>query len=147
METVKTTSIKALIEINNDRYEGYKTAAGEARETDLKTLFEQFSKQSQGFANELKRFINDPETQVDDTTNSGKVFRVWMDIKAAVTGNNRKAILASCEFGEDAAKRTYDEVLEHSEELPAGALDIVKRQRSEIQKGHDTVKQMRDALK
>ncbi len=147
METEKTTAINALIEINNDRYEGYKTAAEETKDSDLKALFTRFSEQSKGFANDLKRYVPADEVKTDETTNSGKLFRVWMDIKAAVTGKDRKAILASCEFGEDAAKKTYDEVLDNREDLPMGAMAIIQGQRAEIQKGHDTVKAMRDREK
>jgi uncharacterized protein (TIGR02284 family) len=147
METEKTTAINALIEINNDRYEGYKTAAEETKDSDLRALFTRFSEQSKGFANDLKRYVPADEAKTDETTNSGKLFRVWMDIKAAVTGKDRKAILASCEFGEDAAKKTYDEVLDNREDLPMGAMAIIQGQRAEIQKGHDTVKAMRDSEK
>ena len=45
------------------------------------------------------------------TTNSGKIYRAWMDVKAAFTGHDRKAILASCEFGEDAAQAAYKTAL------------------------------------
>ena len=147
METEQITAINALIEINNDRFEGYKTAAEETTESDLKTLFTRYSTQSKGFANELKKFVNPDDAKTDATTNSGKVFRVWMDIKAAITGKDRKAILSSCEFGEDAAKKTYDEVLKHSEGLPMGAVALIQGQRAEIQKGHDTIKSMRDSSK
>jgi len=149
METQKTaTAINDLIVINNDRYEGYKTAAEETKEADLKSLFSNFSSQSRGFANELRQYVPGSEeaAQKDETKNTGKLFRVWMDIKAAMTSNDRKAILSSCEFGEDKAKATYDDVLEHSEEIPAVALDLIRRQRAEIQKGHDTVKSMRDSI-
>jgi len=147
METKTIASINSLIEINNDRYEGYKTAADETKDSDLNTLFTRFSQQSRGFAHELQKFVKPEDAVKDETTNSGKLYRVWMDLKAALTGKDRKGILASCEFGEDAAKKTYDEVLEHSENLSAVVLDTIRRQREEIQKGHDTVKSMRDREK
>ena len=74
------------------------------------------------------------------------MFRIWMDFKSAVTGHDRKAILSSCEFGEDAAKKTYDEVMQHSEDVPAEAMETIRRQRTELQKGHDTVKSLRDSI-
>jgi uncharacterized protein (TIGR02284 family) len=42
-------------------------------------------------------------TATEGTTTSGKLFRVWMDIKSAMTGSDRKAIINSCEYGEEAA--------------------------------------------
>lgn len=147
MEATKTTAINSLIEINNDRWQGYKTATDETDETDLKAVFMNLGQQSMGYAQELKNFVTGEHMKSDETTNSGKLFRVWMDIKAALTGKNRKAILSSCEFGEDAAKKVYDEVLQHPNDLPAGALELIKTQRAEIQKGHDTIKAMRDSCK
>ena len=149
MEIEKTaTAINDLIVINNDRYEGYKTAANEIKDADLKSLFTDFSNQSKGFALELRKFVpaTEEKAEKDETKNSGKLFRVWMDIKAAITGNDRKAILSSCEFGEDAAKGHYDEVLEHAEDIPTQALSVVTNQRVAIQKGHDTVKSLRDMI-
>lgn len=148
METEKIDAIKSLIVINHDRTEGYKKASEETKDEDLKKMFLNFSDQSKRFSEELRRFVpNDEEPEPDETKNTGKLFRVWMDIKAAVTGNDRKAILASCEFGEDHAKKSYNEALEHAEELPLGAWDVVTKQKAEIQKGHDTVKSLRDAEK
>jgi len=68
-----------------------------------------------------------------------------MDVKSAITGKNRKSVLASCEFGEDEAKRTYDDVLEDPEGIEKDALMAIQKQRSELQKSHDKIKAMRDS--
>ncbi|MBL7911290.1 MAG: PA2169 family four-helix-bundle protein [Bacteroidia bacterium] len=149
METTKTaTAINDLIIINNDRYEGYKTAAEEIKDADLKSLFIDFSNQSKGFALDLRKFVPSAEEQPerDETKNTGKLYRIWMDLKSAITGNDRKAILSSCEFGEDKAKATYDDVLKHTEDIPTEALSVITKQRAAIQKGHDTVKSLRDSI-
>jgi uncharacterized protein (TIGR02284 family) len=148
METQKTaTAIKDLIIINNDRYEGYKTAAEETKDADLKSMFTEFSLQSKSFSQELRKFAADyqDEPKNDETKNSGKMYRAWMDIKAAITGNDRKAVLSSCEFGEDVAKKHYKEALEHTQDIPSDALQVIQKQNAEIQKGHDRVKAMRDS--
>jgi len=72
---------------------------------------------------------------------------MWMDFKAAVTGKDRKSILKSCEYGEDVAKHTYENVLEDkTSELTAGQLALVTKQYAMIKAGHDKVRAMRDAL-
>ncbi|MCW3077295.1 MAG: family four-helix-bundle protein [Bacteroidetes bacterium] len=145
MKTEETTSVNALIIINNDRYEGYKRAAAETDDTELKTLFTEFSIQSRDFAEELRKFVSlADQPDEDETTNSGKLYRVWMDIKAGFSGKDRNAILSSCEFGEDFAKKTYDEVMEHLVDLPPGSEEIIKRQRTQLQRTHDTIKTLRD---
>ena len=146
METQKIDSLNSLIIINNDRAEGYAKAAEETKDAELKALFLKFTLQSKTFSEELRKFVpKSEEPERDETKNTGKLFRVWMDIKAAVTGNDRKAILSSCEFGEDAAKKQYKDALEDVKELPAGALEVISKQNGEIQKSHDLIKSMRDA--
>lgn len=146
METKKIDTVNSLIIINNDRSEGYMKAAEEVKDSELKSLFTKFSEQSKTFSNELRKFVpNSEEPKSDETKNTGKLFRLWMDIKAAVTSNNRKAILSSCEFGEDAAKKEYKDALENSENLPADAMNVITKQNSEILKSHDLIKSMRDA--
>ncbi len=151
METEKKTKevVKDLIVINNDRYQGYQKAAEETKDADLKEMFNKFSEQSAGFAGELRKFVNDAEEQpkYDETKNTGKLYRVWMDVKAAMSNNDRKAVLTSCEFGEDVAKKHYDEALECADDLEASALAEIRKQRTELQKSHDTVKAMRDSTK
>ncbi|MGZ3901075.1 MAG: PA2169 family four-helix-bundle protein [Bacteroidia bacterium] len=145
MKIETTASVNTLIIINNDRYEGYKKAAAETDETELKTLFTEFSIQSKDFSDELRKFVNlEDQPDEDETSNKGKIYRVWMDVKAGISGKDRKAILSSCEFGEDVAKKTYDEVMEHISELPPGSEEIIKRQRTQIQRCHDTIKALRD---
>jgi len=142
-----SSAVQDLIVINNDRCEGYRTAAKETEDPELRTLFNQFSTQSEKFANELRRFAGADQPKSDETKNTGKLYRAWMDIKAAITAKDRKAILSSCEFGEDVAKKHYEEVLMHADGVPPEALEVIRRQQTSINRGHDTVKSLRDAAK
>jgi uncharacterized protein (TIGR02284 family) len=70
-----------------------------------------------------------------------------MDVKAALTGKDRKAILNSCEYGEDVAVGVYKKVLENeSNDLTSDQIDIVEEQYELIKADHDTVKSLRDSL-
>jgi uncharacterized protein (TIGR02284 family) len=70
-----------------------------------------------------------------------------MDVKAALTGKDRKAILNSCEFGEDEALETYEDVQEKdAEHLSAEQKNMISSQYELLKTDHDTVKAMRDAL-
>jgi uncharacterized protein (TIGR02284 family) len=109
-----------LIEINTDRVVGYEKAAKEtaASDADLRALFNDMASESKTYLAELKKHVQKTgEDPAEGTTQRGKIYRVWMDVKAAVSGQSRKAILASCEYGEDAAQRAYDSALE-TEDLP-----------------------------
>jgi uncharacterized protein (TIGR02284 family) len=148
MDTEKSIAIlNSLIQINNDRIEGYETASKEADETDLKTLFSHFTETSlkckADLVEEVKRLGGKP---TEGTTTSGKLFRVWMDIKSAITGSDRKAIVNSCEYGEDVAVQTYNEALSHSEDLTPEQLMMIKEQHSAIKANHDKIKNLRDLM-
>lgn len=140
--------LNTLITINNDRIEGYETASKETDEQDLKTLFAQLSKTSEQCNAELKAEVTNLGGEVaEGTMVSGKFFRVWMDVKAALTGKDRKAILNSCEYGEDVAKGTYEDALnDDAEDLSPELQAIIKAQHTLLVADHDKVKAMRDAV-
>lgn len=151
MKTIdeKTTkALRKLIIINNDRVIGYQDAKKHAEDADLKLLFEKYSLQSKKFANEIEMMIPDLSDDVpggDETKVTGKLFRAWMEIKDNLAPNNRKAVLSSCEFGEDAAKAQYDAVLEDSEDVSSEALDLIRGHRVELQAAYENIKSMRDS--
>lgn len=149
METAKTIDVlNELITINNDRIEGYQTASEETDEQDLKTLFSGFIRNSQKCKTELEGEVNRLAGEVaEGTKTSGKFFRVWMDVKAALTGKDHKVILDSCEYGEDVAKGTYEKVLKDDlQELTSEQQNMIRDQHSVIKADRDKVKSMRDAL-
>ncbi len=141
-------ALNTLVEINNDRIEGYEKASKETDETDLKEMFGSLASTSIAckleLVSEVKQLGGKPE---EGTRTSGKFFRAWMDVKAALTGRDRKAILSSCEFGEDAAVNTYKKVLEdNSDELLDHHISMIDAQYSMIKSDHDTVRNLRDSL-
>ena len=149
MENEKTIAVlNTLITINNDRIEGYETASKETEEQELKTLFAQFiatsQKCKQELVTEVTKLGGKPE---EGTMTSGKFFRVWMDVKAAITGKDRKAILNSCEYGEDVAVDTYNKALRNNlSDITAEQQTMLNAQHALIKADHDKVKSMRDSL-
>jgi uncharacterized protein (TIGR02284 family) len=139
-------ALNNLVQINNDRIEGYERAAKETEDTDLKSLFNSMASKSHMMKSQLSsEVIKRSGKPTETTTTSGKAFRVWMDFKAALTGKNRKAILNSCEFGEDTAQDTYEEVLKESPELPNEIVQLISSQKSQLLEDHDRVKSLRDS--
>lgn len=145
-----TGIINDLIRINHDRVVGYEKAIEELKEgdADLKTLFSRYIMESKEYAqqltHEVTRLGGNP---ADGTTNSGKIYRVWMDLKAAVSGKDRQTILNNCEFGEDAAQKAYDMALNADTELEAPLRELIVRQKAQLKVGHDEVKRLRDLHK
>jgi uncharacterized protein (TIGR02284 family) len=153
METANEKIIEQLnnlVEINNDRIRGYETALKEtaSEDADLRKLFEEMAEHSRQCKSELsfevKRLGGTPS---EGTKNSGKIFRAWMDFKAALTGKNRKEILSSCEFGEDAALETYKDVINSDVVFPENIREIILKEKSWIQQDHNKVRELRDAEK
>ena len=142
-------TLNKLIEINNDRMEGYDTASKETEEHDLKQLFDKLKSTSEDCNQELiKEVLALNGTSTEGTKTTGKFFRAWMDFKAALSGKDRKVILDSCEFGEDNAVATYDKVLKNDLELLSSSqIDMVKHQRSLIKRDHDEIRSLRDSAK
>jgi len=104
-----------LIRINNDRIVGYEKAIKESKDTDvdLIAVFTKMVDQSRKYVNELiQEVARLGGDAAKDTTVSGKIYRVWMDMKSAITGKDRESILGSCEYGEDVAQRAYEAALE-----------------------------------
>lgn len=141
-------ALNTLITINNDRIEGYETAAKETEEQDLKTFFSELKQTSLHCNKELISEVTKlGGTAAEGTKTTGKFFRVWMDVKAALTGKDREVILNSCEYGEDVAKGTYEKVLENDQKnLNAEQENMIKTQHDLLKADHNKVKSMRDLV-
>jgi uncharacterized protein (TIGR02284 family) len=135
-----------LIIINNDRIVGYEKASDEARDVDvdLRAIFKRMAEESRQYAAELTQEVvklgGEPAT---GTTSSGKIYRVWMDMKATFSGSSRQAILENCEFGEDAAQKAYESALK-SDDLTSDVRQLIANQKSSLKTSHDVIKKYRD---
>ena len=145
MEIEKTIeAFNSLIVINNDRIEGYKTAEAEAQETDLKMLFSDLMQTSVQNRKELVAEVTRLGGTPDEGTRvTGKFFRVWMDVKAALTGNDRKTILDSCLYGEEVALDTYKNVLiQEHQDTNSKEQDMLNKHYALLKVDHDKVKEL-----
>ncbi|MDF2479046.1 MAG: hypothetical protein K0S24_4529 [Sphingobacterium sp.] len=153
MDTINdSTLINDLIQINNDRIAGYKKALEIAKRLHINTLnniFFEYMHQSERFIQELKPYLQ-PQTRPasDGTMISGKLFRLWMDFKSAVSGNDEKSLLASCEQGEDAFTKTYKDVVDNQDwEITHDLLLLIEKQLSIQLEAHEYIKTLRDNVK
>lgn len=140
-----------LIQINNDRIAGFQEALKnlEEQDSDLKTLFHEFSDQSRKFSQQLSTTVGalggDAETS---KSASGALHRAWIDLKGAFTGHDRQSVLEEAERGEDAIKKAYRDALGSGDfVLPQDAVNLINDQASEINLAHDKIKALRDAHK
>jgi uncharacterized protein (TIGR02284 family) len=141
-----TEVLNDLIKINYDRVKGYEKAASETRDqdADLRSLFNDLAAESRNYIKELERFVTARgASPADGTTLDGDIYRAWMDVKATFTGKDRKGILASCEFGEDAAQRAYEKALK-VDSLSTEVRQVTSDQKTKLRSSHDKIKRMRD---
>lgn len=138
-----------LVKINNDRIEGYEKALKDLKDedADLKPLFLSFIDQSRKIKMTLGTELEVLGGDIDQgTTGSGSLYRAWMDLKATFTGHGRHAILAACEYGEDAAQKAYETAL-NTEHIPAHLVDILMDEKENLKASHNQVKALRDQSK
>lgn len=149
MKTTTETAevLNDLIQINNDRIEGYEKARQELKDedADLKTLFLNMIGESQKYKMALATEVSALGEAIETgTTNSGKIYRAWMDVKALFTGHDRKTVLNNCEFGEDAAQNAYKMALE-ADDIPSNIRELISDQKAALRVSHDEIKRLRDA--
>jgi len=136
-----------LIRINNDRIVGYERASKESKniDVDLIATFNKMADQSRKYKGDLVQQVTRlGGDAASDTTVSGKVYRVWMDLKAAITGKDRESILGSCEYGEDVAQRAYEAALESDAYMSTEIRQMISSQKSELKTSHDLIRKYRD---
>lgn len=138
-----------LILINNDRVLGYKKAMEELKkdDSDLKLLFQEKANQSIDYKTELKQKVVETGQKVEEgTTNAGKIYRVWMDVKAFFGGSERKVVLDNCEDVEDAALAAYNDALS-SEGLTPDVRSLLTNHHAELKISYDRIKALKNAEK
>lgn len=136
-----TSTLNELIETCKDGESGFRQAAEAIEDSRLRSLFQQYSQQRAEFARELQFEVTSLGGSPEKSGSvSGAMHRGWMNIKSAVTGKDRKAIIAEAERGEDTAVKAYREALARL--LPDDIASIVERQYRRILEAHDTVRSL-----
>jgi uncharacterized protein (TIGR02284 family) len=147
MSKSSTCILNDLIETLKDGQEGFRAAAGDVEQSNLKTIFGELSLQRSGFAGELQTLARSLSGEEPEESGSvaGAVHRGWIDLKAALVSRNAHAILAECERGEDSAVAEYRKAIE-SGSLPANVLETVKAQAAAVTEGHNKIRGLRDSI-
>jgi len=136
-----------LIIINNDRVEGYESAAQEAKDLALRSLFDALARDSRKFASVLSLEVAQLGENVSTGTSiAGKFYRAWMDIKAKMTKSDQVAILNSCEEGENVALEAYQRALTSNVQLSPELAQTLLDQKNLISEGLQTVIKLRDTV-
>ena len=138
LETLTTTLI--------DSVNGYRDAAQNAEGTKFQELFRRNADERSRIAEELRAEIrrlggNAP----DDGSFLGATHQRFLDLKAAVTGRDDKAIINEVERGEDYLKEKFEAALK-SDELPTESRSVIERAYQSVRQGHDKVSSLKHGL-
>jgi uncharacterized protein (TIGR02284 family) len=138
--------LNELIKTCQDAHNGFREAAENVQDPELRTFFLQQSEERVRFASELEREAQALGEKRPERSGSvaGAAHRAWMDIKASF-GGGETSILESVERGEDSAKEAYEKALR--EPLSESILGLIRRQAQSVFNAHDRVKALRDMRK
>lgn len=138
LETLTTTLI--------DSVNGYRDAAQNAEGTRFQELFRRNADERSRIVEELRAEItrlggNAP----DDGSFLGATHQRFLDIKAAVTGRDDKAIINEVERGEDYLKEKFEAALNATDIAPESR-SIIERAYQSVRQGHDQISSLKHGL-
>ena len=135
--------LNELIETSKDGEKGFRKAAEDTKQSDLRSMFSKGAQRCAEGARELQELVRqlggDPDTS---GSVAGALHRGWVSVKEAVSTRDDKAIVEEVERGEDYAKAAYKKALDA--DLPANVRSVVERQYQGVLSNHDAVKALRE---
>ncbi len=135
------STLNGLIATTIDSVDGYRTSAQDVENPRFAELFTARASERSSVAEQLraevKRLGGNPE---DDGTLAAAGHRAFVNLKAAVTSRDDRAIVNEVERGEDQIKAKYEAALK-DDDLSPGCRSLVETAYGSVKSGHD---QMRD---
>jgi len=140
------TTLNTLIATLIDSVTGYEDAAANIEVGRFQQLFRERAGERQRVVEELRaevrRLGGNPE---DDGSFLGKTHQRFLDLKAAITGRDEKAIINEVERGEDYLKEKFQTALD-SGYLSGESRSAVERAYQSVRSGHDQISQLKHGL-
>ncbi|WP_114228711.1 MULTISPECIES: ferritin-like domain-containing protein [Sphingomonas] len=138
LETLTTTLI--------DSINGYRDAASNADSTRFQELFRSMADDRSQLVEDLRAEIRRAGgTPPEDGSFLGATHQRFLDLKAAVTGRDDKAIINEVERGEDYLKEKFELALKDAN-LPTDSRSVVERAYQSVLKGHDKVSNLKHGM-
>ncbi|WBH17855.1 PA2169 family four-helix-bundle protein [Sphingomonas radiodurans] len=139
-------TLNGLIATTLDSADGYEAAAKDA-ETG------RFTDRFLARASERRQVVTDLQAEVarqggnpeDDGTVLAGAHRVFLDLKAAVTGQDDKAIVNEVERGEDHIKAKFESAMQDNE-LSAATKSAIGSAWGSVKSGHDEMRDLKHSM-
>lgn len=143
-DQIKT--LNELIETTIDSVTGYEDSAQNVENDRFREIFRQRATERQKVVeqlrNEVRRLGGDPE---DAGTFLGKTHQRFLDLKAAITGRDEKAIINEVERGEDYLKAKFETALNDAN-LSGESRSAVEQCFQSVKSGHDQISQLKHGM-
>lgn len=139
-------NLAKLRQANIDAADGFTEAAKHLDDSTLKSKFQEWAQQRRANSTELGELIEINSEEIDREGSWLAAFhRCYLNMKAALTSDDKQTVLEEAEAGEDHIKEAYEEVLK---DTPGSAVnDIIQNQYAGVKKVHDEVRDLRDSYK
>ena len=140
------STLNTLIATLIDSVTGYEDSAANIDNSRLQELFRDSARERQrvveDLRSEVRRLGGNPE---DDGSFLGKTHQRFLDLKAAISGRDEKAVINETERGEDYLKEKFETAL-NSGILSGESRAVVERAYQSVRKGHDQVSSLKHGL-
>jgi uncharacterized protein (TIGR02284 family) len=140
------STLNTLIATTIDSVTGYENSAKDIGNQRFAEIFRERANERQQVVEqvraEVRRLGGNPE---DDGSFMGKTHQRFEDMKAAITGQDEKAIINEVERGEDYLKEKFETVL-NSDALSGESRSVVERCYQSVRSGHDQMSQLKHGM-
>ncbi|KAA5542638.1 PA2169 family four-helix-bundle protein [Roseiconus nitratireducens] len=103
--------VHKLVRANVDSAHGFREAAKLVKDSDLTSWFSSLADQRSASAQELRQWLGDRTDADDRGSVAATTHRLWMDLRARLSGGDAYPILVEIQRGEGFIKEAYELVL------------------------------------
>ena len=140
------TTLNTLTATLIDSVNGYRDAAAHSESSRFQELFrtnaDERSRVVEQLRAEVSRLGGEPE---DDQSTMGFLHQRFLDMKAAITGRDDKAVINEVERGEDYLKEKFETALQ-SDKLIGETRSVVERAWASVRSGHDRIAEIKHSM-
>lgn len=144
MADTNVSVLNDLIEVSRDGEEGFRKAAEDSKNPELKALFTSRAAECGTAVRELQSQVIALGARPEESGSvAGALHRGWVSLRSAVADRTDLAILEETEKGEDVAKKKYTEALQE-DGLSFEIRALVERQYQGVLRNHDLIRDLRN---
>ncbi len=140
------STLNGLIATTLDSVDGYTEAAKDSDNSRFAAMFTSRASERRQVATRLQQEVTrlggNPE---DDGTVLAGAHRVFLNLKAAVTGKDDKAIVNEVEAGEDHIKAKFEDAIEDADLSPE-VKALIQQCYTSVKEGHDEMRDLKHSM-